>query len=731
MRYLINMFHPLPCSLLLFHALGALAQDDAKAPMSVETALTRVEFAKDVEPVMARDGATFAFAVVERAGGPARAGRSKLYLSQAGSGQPVLLNDGLPGGTSAFRPAFSSDGTMVAFYVESKDSGRVSVCVVHPGKKETRLLTIKMEGGGAMQPVPGAQAPVFTPDNNELLLLLEPAQTPPGPAPVLDAGSVQVYQSEPAEAPGSDTTDVGSRASFCFVNSATGTARLVAMGADGQPVAGALSPSGMRLAYITERAPGGSPGGAGSLVVCDAATGAMLCTEREIPDRLETGTAGWFRWHPTEDRLFYFSKDKLWTRQFMDEKAGAAREVGGGLGFADRRFLYFIKNGAAVVMAVTQEAPRPGKAPGAPVFLTVPLDTYFITALPAPADTLPGSLAHDGLGNLYQSAPGLIHGTARDLATGSCFFFTMDLSTGVMERVAVPGAPPVFSATPAFVMNRGGAKAPVFLYEDPATPAELYQFSNGFKVKTALTRIDPALYDIPAGTVTAFSASVFAGDGGVRRVAATLQLPAGRAAGSPCPVIVAAPAERGEYGGHRFGGGMVAGIPAAFFVTRGFAVMHPGFPEGSTWIEMTPDDLARTLEPQLLQAIGRGEVDPARIGVVGAGSGADMTCALFMKVPAIGAAVALCPTAALKIPSAVAARGALTILHGAADPSAPAASGFYNSLKKQQKEAALVLFPGAGGDWERWTDDGRKDVVERTLQFLDRQLRGTIGAQGK
>src|SRR3546814_10795671 len=149
------------------------------------------------------------------------------------------------------------------------------------------------------------------------------------------------------------------------------------------------------------------------------------------------------------------------------------------------------------------------------------------------------------------------------------------------------------------------------IYENVATPPDLYRFSSDLSNKSRVSVVDPRLGGFKLGTAKVLETRVPLYDGRIENVRTTLLLPAGAKAGDRLPAIVmiylgsdlstrATP----------YGGGMGNTVPTQVFTSRGFAVVMANIvlaPEGEPGYPL--QHMVDVLLPQVYAAANAGYID--------------------------------------------------------------------------------------------------------------------------
>lgn len=698
------------------------------------------------------------------AGTPVSAFGVRLYLTNTKTNETRTLG---PEGANAIRPSWSPDGTKVAFYCDEGGTLRLWIYDI------TKKNATKLGDARVRAQIWGGDEPSWSPDGREVLVGLDPGTVTSNPsASDPSAGDApRVYQSgsleKNKETPDSLQARIHkeSAATLVFVNTSNGSTRtLTSGGDDSTPAFGRVSPSGMFVAWLSiyRSKDATSISTTRDLTVCDAATGAPVFTEKDLAHDDADYSNEPFRWHPADDRLFYHAQDRWWVRDFSKDLGKDGHKLADGLGFADRRFFEFTKDGGAVVFGLKNElASDDDRRLGVQALIYVVLKTEFVSALSFPENVRIAELFNSRGSVLWQRDPTTLSGVSRDLATGDLSICDINIETGMLSA----------AKTGRFRAQRAaaGAEGPMIQYEDASTPGDFYQLSPDLKSMRRITNIEPRAANIPIGTVESFVTTVAGSDGKEQRAFSSILLPTNWRRGSRCAAIV------NVYGGarvsrfaERYGGGTVGTIPASIFTTRGFAVLYVDALIGPEGKAGNPSrELKDSVVPQILRAADLGYIDLTKIGVMGQSYGGYSTAALLSETPLFRAGAAVSGIYDLggmfawmgpggsnfnmrwsetgqgrmggtpwqdwkryldnsPYVNADKIKSPLLLIHGERDDVCPApeASKLYQALKRLGKTAELAIYPNEGHVIGEWSTAHAIDAAERALRFFGKFLRG-------
>lgn len=760
---------PLALAICYFSLIAsAFAQVELYEPIPIELAFHARDFSAGERSLVSPDGVFVVYSVKdpEARRGAARVGVSASGMPASGDGVSIWLSNITngetravsPAGASAIRPSWSPDGKRIAFYCDEGGLLRLWLFDITENKAK------KISDAAVKAHASWGDAPVWSPDGGKLLVPVAPEansknNNKPASPHVYLSGELYMLQGVP-EDPIAKKMYHENAAAFAWIQIESG-ASTSAAAPEGAAEA-QRSPSGMFISYLTAPAPAGpnSMDTIRDLIICDP-SGTVVFTEKGIPSDDADLENPPYSWHPSDDRLFYYSQKRVWVRDFSKERGKDAHKLADGLGEADRRFLKFTKDGSALVLALRPEGATPEDVKlGVQALLFIPLKTELVGAFSYPSNIRIVKLMISNGASLWQKDTKHIAAVLRDLNTGDLSIVQIDLETGAIE----------YTKTGRFRAIPVGAAAggPILQFEDAKTPADLYQYSENLKNPRRVTRVEKRFDQYTFGEVAAFTTTVADYEGKPIKAYSSIQFPPSRRPGVVYPVIVSVHGgARLSRSAEQFGGGTLGSMPASIFTSRGFAVLFVDSlmgPEGKAGNPI--QELKDTIIPQILHAADLGYIDMERVGVMGHSYGGYSTAALLSASPLFRAGVSvggmydLCNfyswmddnNSNFNIRWAENGEGRmagspwtdfdryfnnspyyrasrftapLMMIHGEADAAAAAdAKKMFQALKSLGKSAELALYANEGGAVADWSDAAAFDAAERAAKFFGKLLKG-------
>lgn len=427
-------------------------------------------------------------------------------------------------------------------------------------------------------------------------------------------------------------------ADLARIDVGSGTARiLVPHDAVPRPSVLRLSPSGRWLSYLSVfRMATVNSATVHDLVVLPAAGGErhLLFKDQPIPGddyyRLS------YQWHPTDDRLAYLADGALWVVDFSSHGPGRARQVATSLGELADSPLAFTRDGCCVLVGLQPD--RKAANPEAQELAVVPLEGDSPIKLRINQSRWElGRALQAGSGELWQPELDSIRVQVTERSSGESAVLRIDTRTG-RERILWQGPPIRLSGLASTAHHR----QLLAWFESFDTPRDVHVFEPDFSSQR-LTRIDPRLHQVSAGTLHVFNTTVPQFDGELKNVRTGVILPPGKKPGDRVPGIVMfyPGSDMVRWDASEFGAGSPLGVPAATFTSRGFAVIYahvltgPGGEPGHVI-----NEIVDSLMPQVYRAADLGYVDVTRLGLAGQSFGAFSTAAILTRTTLFRAAVA-------------------------------------------------------------------------------------------
>jgi len=761
-------------------------------PLSPEGALQWVEIGSNDRPVLSPDGRFLAYSTIAR---PPSRSVTSLY----GGEIPILPNGMLSsmvgarlyvtdmkteetteihaGKWSNWNAAFSPDASQIAFLSDSDGKPQVWVADIRTGKARR-----------------GSDAQVFVKRWNDLdrpawsksgtalyvLTVMEP-----NPAPLSEASSgttnrvtvtVKVSGAE-TKAVATEVPRIGrefsgvraTRTAIERIEIVAGSHRaLFSVPGEAQPYAYEMAPSEKWIAYLTAKsgedskyelfvAPSGG-GEARSFGIVDQIIYTAPAQSQEY--------SAIFHWTPESDRLVFVQNGELWLADLskgeMVRPLRLAPEMGKVSAPSNSAYpeqfdqIGFTADGSTVIARLA--------ADDALAFAVVPLNGASPHRIVVKQKLHYRGMIFRDRDNLWQPQPDAFVLQGSEFVNGKQMVLRIQLSTGDATPLTEEFSDFTFvgSASPDSI---------VLKYTNAATPPDLYQFDSSLRQLRRLTRINPALDGLSAGSNVTFTTEVPSYDGSMRMLKTGILLPSGYRHGQHLPAIVKIyPGYEMSKSVNKFGGDRLAGSELAqFWLSRGYAIVLPDL------LPLTPiargdGNLIRELRdyllPQINHAIDLGYIDANRLVLEGHSQGGYATASILTETNLFRAGVAYSPAPldlfstswtgwpawAMRLQSdanpwtafkqyltnspyhqADKIRTPILLIHGTLD-SVPSASSeeMFRGLEQLGKTAQLALYKDEPHSVAGWSLPNAIDAQRRVLEFVTRYApvtqTGQIGA---
>lgn len=781
--------------------LGAVGgRDDARAePFPLDLAFSmRRTFADFERGVVSPSGSHVAYGVVAAgrrrddvwtlpSGLPVPMAGTRLNVVEAATGRSVALG---AEGSASFSPAWSPDGSALAYFSDEGGALRAWVYDVAAGKaRPVADVRIKVH-----LYTTGLMPPAWSPDGRFLLVPALPAdeagadpRPPRGSATARKSGTLVLTSgAEPApppEARAATFSHYDSAVDVTAVDLRDGTTRVLLParrpGRSG-PAFARYSPSGRFLVYVSQMRPGRSAEADDVLDIGVVKTGeteplyveeiARLYEGRESYAGGHMGRSGVvLAWHPTDDVLLFLNDNRLRRLDCTQGDKPHADGLAADWGRLSGSYLAFARGGRSVLVGLLPDGAPPDSHRLSALGL-VPLDGGPPRKLTLPDGVDSGQLVRRGGGLLWE--PVADTATLLTVADGGAGTAVrrVDLAGGGWTTVRTDSATVDFHGA-----SRDGSTL-VGTVERYDRPVDVYRLEPDFAPRDRLGAVEPRLDGRDVGRFETFRTVVPLHDGRRKSVRTAVLLPPGSKKGDRLPALVAL------YGGsdlsrsvNKYGGGYVSTIPAPVFTTRGFAVVLVDAPLGPDGRPAQPaDDLRDAVLPQVYRAAELGYVDIDRVAVTGQSYGGYCTAALVSTTHLFRAAVSFSGIYDLASMSSAFRPGddfgvwwtekgqgrmgrppwsdlrryvdnspyfradriltPLLIVHGRDDSACPVndAEKMFSALKRLGRTAQLAVYEGDGHVVYEWDPKHAADATERMLDFLRRHLgerRGRAAAE--
>jgi dipeptidyl aminopeptidase/acylaminoacyl peptidase len=586
---------------------------------------------------------------------------ARVHLAEVASDKSVPLGSE---GTTSFAPAWSPDGTKLAYYSDEGGSLRAWVYDVALGKATVAAdMRVKVHLYTTT-----VMPPTWSPDGRQLLVPGLPADEahvdprPPRGRPVTGKGhprpgtGVLVFQSgaEPA-APAAVRTEVfdtyASQVDLTAIDIRDGRTRLLLPsklpGRSG-PAFARYSPSGRFLAYISRARPAPTPVADEVLDVGVVKVGETEPLFVEQVSHLYEGRESYsgdllgrggviLAWHPTSDVLLFLNDQRLRRVDCTGDSkpkvsAPALQEWGRLNGY----YLAFAQRGNAVLIGLLpQDAPP--DSPSIAALGLIPLDGSAPRKFTLAEGFSVGQvIRRDGV-SLWEPVPDTATILSADAEGSHTLVRRLDLIGGGWSTLRNEPATVDYQGMP-----RDGSFL-VGMVQSYAKSPGVYRLDADFSLRDRIGAVEPRLDGREFGPAETFQTMVPLHDGGLKRVRTAVLLPPGAKCGDRLPAVVSV------YGGadlsrevRDYGGGLVCTIPAPVFTTRGFAVLKVAAPMGPDGRPGQPvEELRDVVLPQVYRAAELGYIDINRVAVAGQSYGGYCAAALVSSTNLFRAAIAV------------------------------------------------------------------------------------------
>ncbi|WP_162314163.1 S9 family peptidase [Pseudoxanthomonas yeongjuensis] len=772
---------------------GGAGQGETPDAFPYELAFTANEFPYNENPVASPSGDRVAYVVIAPpatqpqddrflpSGTPTTAIGASLHIASADARSASASIAVCAGKGNQWAPAWSRDGRQLAFYSDA--DGRVQPWVYGLDSGACRRVSDAVVRGSVFS----GSEPRWSPDGGTLYVPLDP--NPPtaesgiansnAAVTAADDGKskaiVHFGGGEAGEVAG-ETTRSGSSQAFMLrhynttlaaISLQDGRSRvLVPAENETRPNRLELSPSGRWVSYMSVIHPKEeiSTEYVTDLQVVPSAGGTprVLAKGLQSSEHNVNYTRLDYRWHPTRDRLFYLKEGGLWSVDFTDDGAGTPRRLAEELGELAPAVLYFTADGKDLLVGLDPKGLGRDRAPQGLALVSLSAGTVKRLGLPSEKEWQFLDLVRANENVLWQPDPGSLSVVLRERGTGEQAVMRLDIGSDKRSTLAKG-----MHRTSGFVS--GGDHGNLFaIYEDIATPPNLYRFSASVARGQKLSIIDPRLEGRRYGSAEVIETRTPQHDGSMASVRTTLLLPPGAKKGDRLPGIVmiysgSDLSTRASY----FGGGMGNTVPSQVFTSRGYAVIMANIVLAPEGVPSHPAE--RMTDEVLAQAYAvadAGYVDINRLAVSGQSYGGYSTASIVSHTNLFRAGIPVNGTFDLAsfyggmddagdshwIRWAEKGQGRmgetpwanpqrfidnspfyridrihtpLLIVAGEKDGTVPyeESKKLFVGLRRLERPVQLAIYPGEGHVISTWSTKNAVDASRRMVEFLDKHLR--------
>jgi dipeptidyl aminopeptidase/acylaminoacyl peptidase len=752
----------------------------------IELAFTQRAFPHGEGPVASSSGDRVAYVVITPPptqpqvgsflpnGTPVTAIGASLHVAASDVSKPAHGPGICSGRGNQWAPSWSADGERLAFYSDA--DGRVQVWTYDFATQRCRRVSEAIIRGSVFS----GSEPKWSPDGATLYVPLDPnppQQFTASAAPAADkSGPIVLYGGDEGRAAvAARATKAGSSDELMMrqYNSAlaaiavdSGAVRTVVPADDAsRPHRLEVSSSGKWLSYhsVPYSTQEISVAQVMDLLVVRTGGGTPKLLAKALPssEHLVNYARLDYRWHPSQDRLFYLQSGGLWSVELDEDGPGEPRRLAPDLGELAPTLLYFTADAKALVVGVEPQGAGRDRAPQR--LALVPLDGGPVTrhALPELAKWQFLDLIRANEDSLWQPDARWFAAVMRERSSGEQAILGIDVSSGETTILA-KGA----YRTPFFAAG-GDHRRLVGVYEDIGTPPNLYRFTAKAKLAQQMSLIDSRLAGRRYGTADVIEVRTPQHDGSLATVRTTILLPPGARRGDRLPgiVMIYSGSDLSTRANH-FGGGMGNTVPNQVFTSRGYAVVMANIvlaPEGARSnpaAQMTDQVLA-----QAYAAANAGYIDIDRLAVSGQSYGGYSTGSIVSHTHLFRAGIPV------NGPFDLAAfysgmqddgdsfwirwaeqgqgrmgdspwanpqrfidnspyyrveriRTPLLIVAGESDDAVPyqESTKLFVGLRRMNRPVQLAIYPGEGHVIASWSTANAVDVSQRMVDFLDKHL---------
>jgi len=520
-----------------------------------------------------------------------------------------------------------------------------------------------------------------------------------------------------------------------------------------------ISPSGQWLSYLSPLVKNEASHGFFDLAITQVDGSTPVKT---LTTDLMTGEgffAACYQWHPTKDLLVYVKEQKLYLVEMDEEESKPAKCLNSEPLDLIGAPLHYTLDGSYVIAGGTSTPSE-----------QYPDTAYLISLSGNKVVEIPFKTRWEYL-QLFQASGQQIWQPEKDSIT----FFLKEKETGLTAVVRYywneegQVEEKVLWTCFGDISHPMAIRNEVFaIYEDVATPPNIFRFNSDFSKKERITTLDPRLDLLEAPDLELHQTLCPLWDGTIGKLKTTIIFPKKSHNDERFPAVVCFyPGANLSISGREFMGGDHVGIlHSMLLLQKGYALIFPEIPltpEGQAGHPL--QEMTDALLPQVYHAIEKGLIDPLKIGLLGHSYGGYGTVGILSKTDLFSAGIASSGLYDLAAgygdiemsdffewwaekgqgrmgaspwhdPSrylenspyyhADKIHTPLLLLHGENDKGCKGGTEsikMFMALKRLNKRAELLLYPNEGHTPIMWSKSNAIDVSQRVLDFFDRHLK--------
>ena len=689
-----------------------------------------------------------------------------VFIADRASGRTTEV---CPGG-NCWRPAWSPDGTRLAFYSDRDGAPQLWLWESSTGKAR------RLAADSIKAKLWAGDEPKWSPAGDVIYVPLAPAgawRVPAAPqrakassdsvaVTVLRSGAEARNSGDPPEtAPLMAHLLRENLAALGAVSARSGKVSvLVPSDATPKPSVLRVSPSGRWVSYLSvfKEQEVTSQATTFDLAVVPSTGGAPRLVAQDLPSLNDYHRLN-YSWHPTEDRVVFLKDKRLWLVSIDPSGPSAPRALGDGLGDLAPTLHWFTRDGRAVVVGTDPVDDRDYFEPRPRGIAVIPLDGGAPLRFAIDSAWIYRGILKADDRTVWQPDAQSITLNLERRASGEKAVVRFDTRDG-SSRVLWSGRARLSQLT------GGGRHDAIFgTLEDVATPPDIYRFAGDFSSRDRISSLEPRLDGVATAKVELFESTVPMFDGSLGSVRTAVLLPAGASKGQKLPAVVLMyPGLDVSTFAEQYGGGSSLSLPTQLLTSRGFAVVLANITLGPHREAGNPaQEMVDVLLPQVYRAAELGYIDITRTGIGGQSFGGFGTAAIVSRTNLFRAAVAVSgiydlagtyghmdktggsfwigwneggqarmgthPWANLRryidnspYYQADKIHTPLLLVHGEDDMAYHDAQKLFTALRRLDRPAQLASYAGQGHVIYEWTRPSAIDAAQRIVEFFRTHL---------